>query len=123
MKSAAGRISRLEGVRTAPAAACPGDSRQPVTRNSSSLERQRTHVVVGNPGTAGDRPSAFEHRAASLQVSQTCAPVRSGKAPLFRTHLGQELAAMRPKERSCRKNWLSPRPPTNAGARFSKKVS
>ncbi len=110
-------------MRTASSAVCPGSSRQRVTRNSSSLERQRTHFAVGHSGSAGNRPSAFEQLAASLQVSRSCVPVLPGPAPLFRTYLGQKLAAMRPKEFSCRKNWLSPRPPTNAGSRFSKKVS
>src|SRR5260370_30810662 len=113
IKSRAGSNFRIERVRTASSAVCPGPSRQRVTRNSSSLERQRTHFVVGHSGIAGNRPSAFEQRAASLQVSHACVPVLPGPPPLFRTHLGQKLAAIRPKAISCLTNWLPPRAPTH----------
>jgi hypothetical protein len=69
--------------------------------------------------------------------------VQTGPAPIYWTPDGQKLAAMRPvgplrphrkvipgsagatnsQEFSCQKNWLSPRPPTNGGSRFLKKVS
>ena len=125
-------------MRTASSAVRPGS-----TRRRTSLERLRNHLVSG-PGVAGIIPSGFERQATSLRVWPTCVPAVPGQAPISWTSDGQKPAAMRPvnpgetgiaqkggsgvaaatyKEFSCRKNWLSPRPPTNGGSRFSKKGS
>src|SRR2546423_8177023 len=113
---------RIERVRTASSAVCPEVSRQRVNRNSSSLERMRTQFTV-RPGFFGAYPSRFERLAALLLVRPACVPAQPGAVVLFRTSDGQWLAAMRPKELSCRKDWLFPQPPTNEGSRSSRKVN
>src|SRR6267154_3960435 len=114
-------------VRTASSADRPASFRR-----RTSLERLRNFL-----------PSGFERQATALLVWPRV-PVSTGMAPIFGNSDGLKLAAMRPvgpgqsgpaqkgdpgragvthKEFSCRKNWLFPRPPTNGGLRFLKKVS
>src|SRR5580658_1904531 len=100
--------------------------------------RQRASLV-----SKRNFPSGFERKAISIFVWPACVLVQTGPAPIYWTPDGQKLAAMRPvgplrphrkvtpgsagvthsQEFSCQKNWLSPRPPTNGGSRFLKKVS
>ncbi len=111
-------------------------------RRRTSLVRLRNHLLSGSD-LLGANPSGFERQATSLQVWPAC-PGFNRDGAFFWNSDGLKLAAMRPagpgqagsaqkgdpgyavvthKEFSCRKNWLSPRPPTNGGSRFSKKVS
>src|SRR6202011_1287716 len=121
LKAAPGWNLRIERVRTASSVVCLAVSRQRINRSSENLASQR--IVFDGSGLSGANASRFERRTVSQHVCSTWVRVYPGPAPLFRAAGGQKLAAMRPKEFSCRKNWLSPRPPTNEGSRFSKKVS
>jgi hypothetical protein len=156
------RFFKLRNSRViASSAACPGSTRQRLTRNSTSIDSKRNYVVR-DPGTAGLLPSGFERKGISLYDSMynspSCASAsltpesrrpRYSRNPLSASSrrcvpLGLFSAARIPgsgltgasqtrdpglagvtqdKEFSCRKNWLFPRPPTNGGSRFWKKVS
>src|SRR5437016_1342784 len=110
--------SRIFRVRTASSAVRPASSWQ-----RANLDIPRTSFSSG-----------FDHQAVSLSVCPASFPFVPGGLSVFWARDGQKLRAMRPradsgqagvpfKELSCQKNWLSPRPPTNGGSRFWKKVS
>src|SRR5262249_54759295 len=95
-EAAPGQVFRIDRVRTASSAACPGESRQRATRNSMSLESTRMNVVVGNPARLGQTPR-FSNATPLPYKCAPPVPVSPGLLPLFRNSYGQKLAAMCPR--------------------------
>src|SRR5215472_9861832 len=101
-------------LRIASSAVTPGASRQRPSLDSMGFQQYESRTLASLSG--------FERHAATSLLSPACPGAdRDGALPW--TSVLEGPAAVHPKEFSCRKNWLSVRPPMNGGSPSWKKVS